>query len=150
MKLRRRGGFAGLPRRSRGFTLLELLLAFVVFALSFAVVLEIIGGSVRSTVRAKQYSEAALLAQSVMEMVGTEYPLQPGYWEGEAPGGFRWTLDVTDFEGAGEGDARIVEIAQLNNTYLYWVDLNLAWSDGRREREAHFTTVRSVVGERSR
>jgi general secretion pathway protein I len=138
---------AGLPRRSGGFTLLELLLAFVVFALSFAVVLEIIGGSVRSTVRAKQYSEAALLAQSVMEMVGTEYPVEPGFWEGEAPGGYRWSLDVSDFEGMGE-DVRTLEIAQLNNTQLYWVDLHLSWDDGRREREAHFTTVRGVVGGR--
>ena len=50
--------------RNRGFTLLELLLAFLVFALSFATVLEILSGSLRNTVRARHYTEAALTAQS--------------------------------------------------------------------------------------
>ena len=62
------------PAGSRGFTLLELLLAFVVFALSFATVLEILSGSMRNTVRARHYSEAALTAQSIMDQVG----LAPG------------------------------------------------------------------------
>jgi len=132
------------PGRSRGFTLLEVLLAFVVFAISFALVLEIVAGSMRSSVRARDYSEAALLAQSLMETVGTEFPIEPGAWEGEAPGGYRWTLDIADYEG-GADDARTLELAQLNNTRLYWVDLSLQWGEGRRSREATFTTVRSVL-----
>jgi len=67
------------PARSNsGFTLLELLLAFVVFALSFATVLEILSGSMRNTVRARHYSEAALTAQSLMDQVGLEIPLEAG------------------------------------------------------------------------
>jgi type II secretory pathway pseudopilin PulG len=58
-------GSAGLGQRAKsgGFTLLELLLAFVVFAISFATVLEIMSGSMRNTVRAREYTEAALTAQ---------------------------------------------------------------------------------------
>lgn len=130
--------------RSGGFTLLEVLLAFVVFAISFALVLEIVAGSMRSSVRARDYSEAALLAQSLMETVGTEFPIEAGVWEGEAPGGYRWTLDIADFEG-GPDDGRTLELALLNNTRLYWVDLHLQWGEGRRAREAHFTTVRSIL-----
>ena len=132
------------PGHSSGFTLIEVLLAFVVFALSFALVLEIVAGSMRSSVRARDYSEAALLAQSLMEGVGTELPLEGGSWQGEAEGGYRWTLDISDFEGAGE-DQRTVELAELNGTELYWVDLTLEWGDGRREREARFSTVRSRI-----
>jgi general secretion pathway protein I len=132
------------PQRNAGFTLLEILLAFVIFALSFAVVLEIVAGSVRSTVRARDYSEAALTAQSVMELVGTEIPLEPGSWQGEEDGGYRWTLEISDFEGLPE-DPRTLELALLNSTRLFWVDLRLAWGDGRRAREAGFSTLRSVV-----
>lgn len=134
------------PRsRSGGFTLLEVLLAFVVFAVSFAMVLEIVAGSMRSTVRAKDYSEAALLAQSLMEVVGTEVPLEPGTWQGEQPGGYRWTMDINLFEG-GLDDGRTLELAELNNTQLYWVNLRMEWGEGRRAREANFTTIRSMLG----
>ena len=85
-----------------------------------------------------------MLAQSLMEGVGTELPLEGGSWQGEAEGGYRWTLDISDFEGAGE-DQRTVELAELNGTELYWVDLTLEWGDGRREREARFSTVRSRI-----
>ena len=67
------------PGQSGGFTLLELLLSFVVFALSFATVLEILSGSMRNTVRARHNSEAALTAQSLMDQVGLEIPLESGY-----------------------------------------------------------------------
>ena len=62
MRILRTGRGPG-ASRSGGFTLLEVLLAFVIFALSFATVLEILSGSLRSTMRARDYSEAALLAQ---------------------------------------------------------------------------------------
>lgn len=139
----RRGAPPG-PRRSRGFTLLEVLLAFVIFALAFATVLEIVAASTRSTVRARDYSEAALLAQSLMEQVGSEVPLAPGDFEGETENGVRWLVQITDFEGIGE-DERTLELAELNGTRLYWVDLSLAWDDGRQERQATFSTIRSAL-----
>lgn len=128
--------------RQSGFTLLEVLLAFVIFALSFATVLEIVGGSVRSTVRAKDYSMAALTAQSIMEMVGTEIPIMPGGYEGET-GPFRWVVDIYDYQPAGD-DTRTLDIAQIEGTMLYWVELRLEWGDGVRSREAVFTTLRGV------
>ncbi len=138
---RRRGRLPG-PRRAGGFTLLEVLLAFVIFALSFATVLEIVAASARSTVRARDYSEAALLAQSLMESVGSEMPLEVGSWTGDGEDGFTWALVITDFEGVEE-DGRTLELAEANGTRLYWVDLTLFWGQGAREREVTFTTLRS-------
>ncbi len=132
------------PGRAGGFTLLEVLLAFVIFALSFATVMEIVAASTRSTVRARDYSEAALLAQSVMEAVGTELPLEAGSYAGETDDGFTWAVEITDFEGLEE-DSRTLELAEANGTRLYWVDLTLAWGDGFRERQATFTTVRGSL-----
>lgn len=129
-------------RRAGGFTLLEVLLAFVVFALTFAMVLEIVAASTRSTVRARDYSEAALLAQSLAERVGNEVPLEAGSWSGETNGGIAWTIDISDFEGLGD-DTRTLELAEINGARLYWVDMTLSWGDGNRRRETTFTTIRS-------
>lgn len=134
-----------LPRRTRGFTLLEVLLAFVVFAVAFATVLEIVAASTRSTVRARDYSEAALLAQSLAERLGTEIPVAAGSWGGESDDGIAWTIEISDFEGIGD-DTRTLELAELNGTRLFWVDMTLTWGDGDRSREATFTTVRGVLG----
>jgi len=141
-----RSSRSGFRPRQRGFTLLEVLLAFVVFAISFAVVLEIIAGSMRSTVRTKDYSEAALLAQSLMESVGNELPLEPGAYQGETDDGYRWAIEISDFEGIGE-DTRTLELAEMNSTQLYWVDLQLSWGDERRNRDVQFTTIRSMLGD---
>ncbi len=141
-------GHSGLPAQ-RGFTLLEVMLAFVVFALSFATVLEIIAGSMRSTVRAREYSEAALLAQSLMDMVGSEIPLEENAYGGEAPGGYRWSIDIVDYQLVSD-DVYILDLAERNGTRLYWVDLEVEWGRDRRTRNVHFTTVRSALEGRRR
>lgn len=130
--------------RSGGFTLLEVLLAFVVFALSFATVLEIVAGSMRATVRARSYSEAALLAQSLMDMVGTDIPLAEGSVAGDAPGGYDWQLSISPYQQMTEQD-RMLEIAEMTGTQLYWVDLELRWGQEPRQWQAQFTTVRSQL-----
>jgi len=130
--------------RSRGFTLLEVLLAFVIFALGFATVLEILSASMRSTVRAREYSEAALTAQSIMDLVGTELPLVEGSQSGGADGGFDWTLYVSAWQPS-DGDPYLLELAEGNGTMLYRVDLHLSWQSGFRERSADFSTVRGTL-----
>ena len=131
-------------RAQRGFTLLEVLLAFVFFALSFAVVLEILGGSMRSSIRAKEYTEAALLGQSLMDLVGSEIPVESGSLAGEAPGGYRWELVITPFEPQFEED-RTLELAEISGTVLYFVDLDIAWGDDRRLQQVQFSTVRGTL-----
>ncbi len=131
--------------RSGGFTLLEVLLAFVIFALSFTTILEILAGSMRSTMRARTYSEAALLAQSLIDTVGTDIPLTEGSVAGDAPGGYRWQMSITPYQSQFDED-RTLELAELSGTVLFWVDLDLDWGDERRPYRAHFSTVRSILG----
>ncbi len=141
----RRSGRVPGRRKAGGVTLLEVLLAFVVFAISFATVLEIVAASTRSTVRARDFSEAALFAQSLAERVGTEFPLETGSLSGESEHGIAWVIEITDFEGLDD-DPRQLELADAIGTRLYWVDMTLSWGDDGRRRERTFTTLRSVVG----
>ncbi|MDX1460096.1 MAG: type II secretion system protein [Xanthomonadales bacterium] len=133
------------PRKAQqGFTLLEVLLAFAIFAISFAVVLEVLGDSMRSTVRAQNDSEAALLAQSVMDMVGTELPLVEGVISGESPGGYQWDLSVSAWQPE-PGQERLLEISELSGTVMFWVDLEVRWGEGTRSRAVQFSTVKSIL-----
>lgn len=134
------------PRHGRGFTLLELLLAFVVFTLSFATVLEILSGSMRNTVRARHYSEAALTAQSLMDQVGLEIPLQAGSFVNGEAGEYEWEIDIQNYEGAGE-TTRSVELAELTGITLLQVDLTISWGEAPREQTRYFSTIKAVLSQ---
>jgi len=133
-----------LHHQSGGFTLLELLLAFVVFSLSFATVLEILSGSLRNTVRARHYSEAALTAQSMMDQVGLEIPLQSGYSGFGESGDYEWEITITPYDGGAENQLSI-SLAQLTGIELLAVDLTVSWGEPPREQTRHFHTVKAVL-----
>lgn len=138
---------SGLKRRNGGFTLLELLLAFMVFALSFATVMEILSGSMRNTVRARHYTEAALTAQSVMDQVGVEIPLEPGFMIKGESGDYRWELEIYEYQGA-EGEFNAVELAELTQIALLQVDLYVSWGEPPRDRNRRFSTVKAMLAGR--
>ena len=134
-------------RRNGGFTLLELLLAFMVFALSFATVMEILSGSMRNTVRARHYTEAALTAQSVMDQVGVEIPLEPGFMANGESGDYRWELEIYDYQGT-EGEFTAVELAELTPIALWQVDLYVSWGEPPRDSSRRFSTVKAMLAGR--
>jgi general secretion pathway protein I len=131
-------------RSSSGFTLLEVMLAFVIFALSFAVVLEIMAGSMRSVRRASDDTQVALLAQSIIDLVGTEIPLEEGGFSGTRMDRYHWQMDIYLFAASDE-DFRTQELAELSGVELYKIDLDIDWQAGRRQRDLHFSTIRSIL-----
>ena len=137
----------GMRSRSGGFTLLELLLAFMVFALSFAVVLEILSGSMRNTVRARHFTEAALLAQSVMDQVGVVIPLETGQQLSGEDGEYRWNLETYEYEG-GESGVDTMALAELTGIGLLQVDLYVTWGEPPAEQVRRFTTIKALLAGR--
>ncbi len=134
----------GCSSQHGGFTLLEVLLAFVVFALSFAVTLEILTGAIRNTARAREYTEATLIAHSLMDQVGLDIPLVSGaIYEGEE-GNYRWELAIFDFEGAVE-NSRSIELTDLTGIELLEVECLVSWGDGARESSQTFNTVKAQL-----
>lgn len=142
----KRSGRKG-KRASGGFTLLEVMLAFVVFALSFAALLEIMGGSMRNVRRAGDDTEVALYAQSLMDMVGTEIPIAEGSYDGTGMDRYQWRLDIYLYDdGGGAGSTQ--ELAELSGVELYRIDLDIEWETGRRLRDVRLSTIRSVLANR--
>ncbi len=83
----------GAPRSSDGFSLLEVLVAFSILALSLGVLMQLFSGGMRNTLVGASYSRAVDLAESTLALAGTEIPLQPGSHSGEEKG-LRWDLDI--------------------------------------------------------
>lgn len=121
--------------RARGFSLLEVIAATLLLAIAFAALLKVAGSSITLTRNADDHSQAALWARSLLDTVDiTSAPLQPGTREGRFDDNYRWRLVVTPWN-AGQPAAN----APLRMMKL---DLDVYWGARRRERSAHFSTLR--------
>ena len=139
-------GYAGISTRGRqgGFTLLEMVAAFVVFALAFGLLMQINTSALRTARHSATYTHATLLAKSMLDQAGVGAPLEEGVEQGEFEGtDFTWELSVQRTEPpAGEGG--LVETIAVD---LFRLELKVMWDEGGREREARFVTLRAMQPE---
>ncbi|MEO8162118.1 MAG: prepilin-type N-terminal cleavage/methylation domain-containing protein, partial [Arenimonas sp.] len=83
-------------QRQRGFTLLEVMLAFVVLAVALGLLLGMLSRGLQQVTQAQGETEAALYAQSLLDTVGTLEAIEPGVRDGDFDHGrYRWRLQVT-------------------------------------------------------
>lgn len=81
-------------RRNDGFTLVEVVVALAVLALSLGTVLPLFSHGLGAMERAQERARAALAAQSLLARVGGDIPLAPGEYQGLDEEG-RWHLAIT-------------------------------------------------------
>ncbi|CAN5495328.1 N/A [soil metagenome] len=84
-------------RRNRGFSLLEVLVAFVILGLVLGSLMNIFSGGLRNVGRSGEYQRAVLLAQSKLASVGIETPLKESESNGEFDSTFRWQTSIRPF-----------------------------------------------------
>ena len=124
----------------RGFALIELLAAFLVFAVGFAVMMELAASGLRQARTSAELTDAALWAQSKMDTIGIEEPVKEGSDSGEFDKKYRWELAISEWEPPA--DASVFETTNLVD--LYRIELIVIWGQGRSERSARFVTVRAI------
>lgn len=107
-----------LGRAASGFTLLEVLVALLVFGLMFGILAQIMRTGLRQSASAETTTIASLLARSQLARVGVELPLEPGLVEGEVDG-MRWRTAI----GLAEPLTEETEIG------TYRVDVTIAWGE---------------------
>ncbi len=126
--------------RQRGFTLIEMLAAFVVFALGFAVMMDVASSGMRNARRAAEQTEAALLVQSLMDVAGIDAKIEPEVSSGKFDRKYRWDMQVSEWEPPADA-ARFETTAPLE---MYRIEVVVRWGSGDTERSSKFVTVRAV------
>lgn len=88
-----------LTSEQRGFTLLEVLVAFVLLAMMLGVILNLNSSAMDTTARASDRQLALMLAQSELDKALAERELREGRWRGRFEDErFEWELVVSRFE----------------------------------------------------
>jgi general secretion pathway protein I len=111
-------------RRSRGFTLIEVVVAFVLLSLVLVTGFEIFSGGLRRAGDLEDYSQGLVIAQSRLAAAGMEEAFREGQVQGESDDRrFRWMVATTRTQ-EGQGDPS----RPMNSTFaLYRVDVRVEW-----------------------
>jgi general secretion pathway protein I len=113
-----------------GFTLLEVLIALVIFALAFGVLAQIFQTGLRQSATAEVTTAATLLARSQLARVGVELPLEAGELDGETEDGLRWQTVIQEAKPPTE-----------EGLASYLVEVTVTWGPGPAE-QLTLTTLR--------
>lgn len=111
-------------RRQAGFTLIEVVVAFVLLALVFSVGFEIFSGGLARAGALDERSRALEVARSRQAVAGMEEPLKEGQSQGEsADPRFRWTTTVAPYDVARDPSLPPMVAAYA----LYHIETRVDW-----------------------
>jgi general secretion pathway protein I len=152
------------PGRSRGFTLIEMIAAFVIFSIAVGALMQILTLSMNNARLSADETRAALWAQSLLDTVGVGERIEAGSSHGEFDRKYRWELQIEQIDpelvvadveqptaNAGNANAAAQALMQsasaglgMPQIDLFHVGLTVIWGDNSHERTAQFTTLRTT------
>lgn len=158
--------------RQAGFSLIEMVAAFLVFAIGIGILMQVLATSIHSTRQSSDYTMAALWAESKLDVIGVGEPIEPGSTNGRFDDTYGWQLDIQLVDpqsvepppqqyatGAGSSmqqnqgmQQRVTSGAgnpgalQVSPFDLYQLDLTVFWGGrfGSAQRSARFSTLRTM------
>ncbi|WP_295390129.1 type II secretion system protein [uncultured Thiodictyon sp.] len=128
-------------RWQRGFSLLEVLVAFAILAVSLGVLMQIFSRATTTTITTAQYSRAVTLAQARLAAVGSAIPLTEGTVSGDPEDGFTWELGIVAFPFSDTPSDPGMTVGVLP-VAGYRVTVTVLWRDGSRARRLSLSTLR--------
>ncbi|MEO5962741.1 MAG: prepilin-type N-terminal cleavage/methylation domain-containing protein [Thermomonas sp.] len=128
--------------RQRGYTLIEIIVAFAILALGLTLLLGTLSGATRQVRAAGDAGRAALHAQSLLAEFGN-LP-QPQHRDGEfEQGRYRWQLDVEPWQNPSAQNS--TSPMDPNAARLLHLRLRVEWGEGLPAQRIEATSLRLVL-----
>lgn len=130
-----------------GFTLLEVMLAFVLLAVAMGLVIAMLSNGLRQIQHAQNATEASLYAQSLLDGLGVLEPIEPMTQDGEFDDGrYQYRLEITETTDPApvfDSSMNTVDPSKaLNEPKLYRIDLSVNWGENQPAQHVNFSTLR--------
>jgi general secretion pathway protein I len=136
-------------RRSRGFTLLEVMLAVVILAIALGLLLGMLSRGMKQVAQSASETGATLHAQSLLDAIGTIEDIEPGARSGSFEDGrYRWQLQVSPAQDPApppppaEGSPAPQVVETDSSPVLYRVRLDVQWGAAAPGQRLRFETLR--------
>ena len=140
-------GRARSANRERGFTLIEIVVAFVLLALIFSTTFEVFSAGMRRAADLEDRSRAVVVAQSRLAVTGMEEPLKQGTVQGATEDGrFQWTVVITPTDEAMPPPDQ--PQPGPGTFMLYRVDVRVDWR-GTDDRAHTYALSGAAIGGRT-
>ncbi len=127
--------------RQDGFTLLEVLVAFIIAALALAALFSGGLGGLRAAAVSGRYTEAVSRAQSHLAAAGIGDALSPGDRQGDEGNGFHWHVRITPTATATPVPGAVRGTPVLT---LYVVRASVSWAEDGLTRSVELDTMRTA------
>ena len=119
------------PASMRGYTLIEVIVAFALLALALTLLLGRLSNAARQEHRADGAGRATLYAQSLLDQAGGGEPLEAGTHTGSFENErYHWTLDVRRYVDPGKGAVA----ATADGAQLFQLDLRMDWGPAAAQK----------------
>lgn len=123
-------------RVERGFTLIEVLVAFVILGLSLTVLMRIFSGGLRNVEVSGEYARAVLVAEAQLASAGVNEPLEVGETRGEWDERFRWRRRIEPYVPRETGTP------QPDAVTAYRITVEVDWDNGAQRRRITLSSLR--------
>mgnify|MGYP002623032202 CR=1 FL=1 len=125
-------------QRQFGFSLLEVLVAFSIFALSLGIIFQIYSTGARSTALSDEYARAIIIAQSQLASIGNDEVADIGEYSGIEHEKYQWVSRITAVEDDNIDLETNFKIAKRA------IEVEVSWDSIGKTRTVKLNTIKLI------
>lgn len=127
-------------KTNKGFSLIEIMVAFAIMAISLTIIIRVFSTGLKASILTEEYTLSVQIAESLMARVGEDISLDNGYLEGKIDDKFYWLISITQMPIADEE-----LIIKNENNQLKKVKVQVSWLDNQVKPSVELNQIKQQI-----